>query len=112
MLASGAYSERVPATAEPTTADLLFVELDQRSIEGLQNEVEVLGIHVVENRGTWVQLGLAGESTQAFILHLAVGATVDEAIDALRVWGRTPPASRPRIIEVAPPTSPLSLLSR
>jgi hypothetical protein len=112
MLAPGVYTQCGTATAEPTTADLLFVELDQRPVKGIEVVLEVLGIHVVEGRGTWVQLAPSGEPTQAFILHLAPSATVDQALAALDAWGRTPCESRPRVIEGVPFPASLSLLRR
>ena len=104
MLARGVYLECGAATAEPTPADLLFVELDRRRLKGFPNDavVEVFGIHVVEGRGTWVQLAPVGHSHQSFILFLPPTATVDQAVTALRAWGRIPPGSRPRLMEVMP----------
>ena len=110
MLAPGVYTECGTATAEPTTADLLFVELDQRSVKGIHDVLEVLGIHAVEGRGTWVQLAPSGEPSQAFILFLAPSATVDQALASLDAWGRSPRDSRPRVIEVVPFPASLSLL--
>jgi hypothetical protein len=110
MLAPGMYTECGTATAEPTTADLLFVELDQRPVKGIEAVLEVLGIHAVEGRGTWVQLAPSGEPAQAFILYLAPRATVDQALAALDAWGRTPLDIRPRVIEAVPFPASLNLL--
>jgi hypothetical protein len=112
MLARGVYTECGTATAEPTTADLLFVEIDQRAVKGIPAVLEVQGIHVVEGRGIWMQLAPIGEWTQAFILYLAPTATVAQALAALDAWGRAPRDRRPRVIEVVTPASSVRLLSR
>src|SRR5262245_24307407 len=101
MLASGVYSERGVATADPTTtADLLLVELDHRVVKGLHTVLEVQGIHVLGGQGTWVQLAPFGQPNLGFVLHLAPTATIVEAVAALQAWAGIPPADRPRLVQV------------
>ena len=97
--------------AEPTTADQLFVALDQYQIQGGHGDclVEVSGIHEAPHGGAWVQVAVVGDPSQSVVLYLAARASVDHAIAALDAWSRTPPADRPWSINVIPPVSLVSL---
>jgi hypothetical protein len=101
MVATSVYSDHGAAKAEPTATDRLFDALNERRItadpEG--RLVEVLGIHAMPD-GAWVQIALVGESTQGVILHLSPWTSIDHAIAALNVWGKTPTKHRPRLIHV------------
>jgi hypothetical protein len=91
--------------AQPTTADQLFVALDQYRLAGGHGDclVEVSGIHEAPLGGVWVQIAIVGDPTQNVVLYLAARTTLDRAIAALEAWGRTPVSERPFSIAVARP---------
>jgi hypothetical protein len=97
--------------AEPTTADQLFVALDQHRVEGEHGDClfEVSGIHEAPHGGAWVQVAVVGDPSQNVVLYVAARTPVDHAIAALDAWGKTPPADRPWSINMIQPASFVSL---
>jgi len=97
--------------AEPTTADQLFVALDQHRVEGEHGDclVEVSGIHEAPHGGAWVQVAVVGDPSQNVVLYVAAGTPIDHAIAALDAWSRTPRADRPWSVNAIKPVSLLSL---
>ena len=101
MQLPSANPKRGSAKAGPTKADRLFIELDQRRINGGARDalVQVLGIHV-HTSGSWIQVSLADECPDGVLLHLPLRATVEQALAALTKWALAPPDARPPVVRV------------
>lgn len=96
--------------AGPSTADQLFLALDQYRIVGgpVDCLIEVSGIHEAPQGGVWVQIAVVGDPTQNVVLFLPDGTAIDRAIAALETWGKIPVAHRPAAVDVMQ-TASLSL---
>ena len=88
-----------PEFPEPTPAEALALELDQRVINGTQPwMVHVLGVHS-DDRDVWMQIAPAGDLTSSIVLRLSHQATAAHAVASLE-RSHLPIGSYPRILQV------------
>jgi hypothetical protein len=84
-----------------SAADLLFAELDNRSVDG-GSCAWIAQVHAVHMIGleAWVQVGSASEPSCSVMLHLSPPATADHALAALQAWSGAPEAERSSVVHV------------
>lgn len=90
-------------TAELSSNDALFAELDGQIIRGRQGtwRAEVLSI-LADAQETWLQIGPAERPALAIILRLVGHQQAARVLEALRAWSDLPEELRPGRIELFP----------